>query len=223
MTAATPAIATVRRHWRAMATGLFAMAAGLFTSQPAQAQLRVDMSGVGATQYPIAIADFANNPATQSLAEVICADLTRSGQFQLVNAAGANLNAESSIMYDEWRNRGADYPAYGSVDQTGGQYSNQLPSGGFRAQDATGRHRVCRQRKNYAVFRTRSPTGFMKKLRAYAVFSTRLAYVLQTGNGYELQIADADGQNPQVMLRSRHSIISPTWSPDGKKLGLRQL
>ncbi|XOT95217.1 Tol-Pal system beta propeller repeat protein TolB, partial [Alcaligenes pakistanensis] len=50
------------------------------------------------------------------------------------------------------------------------------------------------------------------------VFSTRLAYVLQTGNNYELQIADADGQNPQVMLRSRHSIISPAWSPDGKKL-----
>src|SRR5690606_26845045 len=50
------------------------------------------------------------------------------------------------------------------------------------------------------------------------VFSTRIAYVLQTGNTYELQIADADGQNPQVMLRSKHSIISPAWSPDGSKL-----
>src|SRR5699024_4944399 len=50
------------------------------------------------------------------------------------------------------------------------------------------------------------------------VFSTRLAYVLQTGNGYELQVADADGQNPQVMLRSKQSIISPAWSPDGSKI-----
>ena len=50
------------------------------------------------------------------------------------------------------------------------------------------------------------------------VFSTRIAYVLQTGNKYELQIADADGQNPQVMLRSKHSIISPSWAPDGKRL-----
>src|SRR5690606_37422833 len=50
------------------------------------------------------------------------------------------------------------------------------------------------------------------------VFSTRIAYVLQTGNSYELQIADAGGQNPQVMLRSKQSIISPSWSPDGKRL-----
>jgi len=202
-----------------MATGLFAMAAGLFASQPAQAQLRVDMSGVGATQYPIAIADFANNPATQSLAEVIRADLTRSGQFQLINAAGANLNAESTIAYDEWRNRGADYLAYGSVAQTGGQYSvsyrlvdsvrqTQLDGVAF-----AGSEKELRRISHQIADRI-----YEKITGIRGVFSTRLAYVLQTGNSYELQIADADGQNPQVMLRSRHSIISPAWSPDGKKL-----
>ncbi|WP_445819180.1 Tol-Pal system beta propeller repeat protein TolB [Alcaligenes sp. SDU_A2] len=219
MTAATPAIATVRRHWRAVATGMFAMAAGMFASSPAQAQLRVDMSGVGATQYPIAIADFANNPATQSLAEVIRADLSRSGQFQLVNATGANLNAESTIAYDEWRNRGADYLAYGSVDQTGGQYSisyrlvdsvrqTQLDGVAF-----AGSEKELRRISHQIADRI-----YEKITGVRGVFSTRLAYVLQTGNGHELQIADADGQNPQVMLRSRHSIISPAWSPDGKKL-----
>ncbi|HRL20747.1 Tol-Pal system beta propeller repeat protein TolB [Alcaligenes sp. SDU_A2] len=198
---------------------MFAMAAGMFASSPAQAQLRVDMSGVGATQYPIAIADFANNPATQSLAEVIRADLSRSGQFQLVNATGANLNAESTIAYDEWRNRGADYLAYGSVDQTGGQYSisyrlvdsvrqTQLDGVAF-----AGSEKELRRISHQIADRI-----YEKITGVRGVFSTRLAYVLQTGNGHELQIADADGQNPQVMLRSRHSIISPAWSPDGKKL-----
>jgi TolB protein len=50
------------------------------------------------------------------------------------------------------------------------------------------------------------------------VFATRIAYVLKQGNTYELQIADADGQNPQVALRSREPVISPAWSPDGSRL-----
>ncbi|HRK87278.1 MAG TPA: Tol-Pal system protein TolB, partial [Alcaligenes faecalis] len=191
----------------------------MFASQPAQAQLRVDISGVGATQYPIAIADFADNPASQSVAEVIRADLTRSGQFQLINATGAALNAESTIAYDEWRNRGADYLAYGSVTQAGGQYSvsyrlvdsvrqTQLDGVAF-----AGSEKELRRISHQIADRI-----YEKITGVRGVFSTRLAYVLQTGNNYELQIADADGQNPQVMLRSRHSIISPAWSPDGKKL-----
>src|SRR5690606_40153371 len=35
---------------------------------------------------------------------------------------------------------------------------------------------------------------------------------------YTTLFRSADGQNPQVMLRSKHSIISPAWSPDGSKL-----
>jgi len=50
------------------------------------------------------------------------------------------------------------------------------------------------------------------------VFATRIAYVLKQGSTYELQIADADGQNPQVALRSREPVISPAWSPDGSRL-----
>src|SRR3546814_10278821 len=88
-----------------------------------RSQLRGDISGVGATQYPIAIADFSGDAQGQNVSEVIRADLTRSGQFRLVNATGANLNTESTIAHEEWRGRGADYLAYGSISQSGGQYS----------------------------------------------------------------------------------------------------
>ena len=51
------------------------------------------------------------------------------------------------------------------------------------------------------------------------VFSTRIAYVVKNGPArYELTIADADGQNAQVALRSREPIISPVWSPDGARI-----
>lgn len=219
MTAVTPAKTAAPSLWRAWAFGILALAATLLAASPAQAQLRVDISGVGATQYPIAIADFAGDAQGQAVAEVIRADLTRSGQFRLINATGAGLNLESSIAYDEWRNRGADYLAYGAITQSGGQYNvsyrlvdsvrkTQLDGVAF-----TGTEKELRRISHQIADRI-----YEKITGVRGVFSTRIAYVLQTGNSYELQIADADGQNPQVMLRSKQSIISPAWSPDGKQL-----
>ena len=55
---------------------------------------------------------------------------------------------------------------------------------------------------------------------APGAFSTRLAYVQVTPGRQEFRliVADADGQNPIVVLRSTQSIISPSWSPDGSRL-----
>jgi TolB protein len=50
------------------------------------------------------------------------------------------------------------------------------------------------------------------------VFSTRIAYVVKRGNRYELQIADADGAGAETALASFEPIISPAWSPDGRRL-----
>nr|WP_228129276.1 Tol-Pal system beta propeller repeat protein TolB [Pusillimonas sp. T7-7] len=206
-------------RWRAWALGIFLLVISLAAARPSHAQLRVDISGVGATQYPIAIADFSGDAQGQNVSEVIRADLTRSGQFRLVNATGANLNTESTIAHEEWRGRGADYLAYGSISQSGGQYSvsyrlvdtvrkTQLDGVAF-----SGTEKELRRISHQIADRI-----YEKITGVRGVFSTRIAYVLQTGNTYELQIADADGQNPQVMLRSKQSIISPAWSPDGKRL-----
>lgn len=219
MTAVTPARITAPSAWRTWACAMLVLAASVLVLRPAHAQLRVDISGVGATQYPIAIADFGGDDQGQAIGEVIRADLTRSGQFRLVNATGANLTVESSIAYDDWRNRGADYLAYGSITQSGGQYNvsyrlvdsvrkTQLDGVAF-----AGNEKELRRISHQIADRI-----YEKITGVRGVFSTRIAYVLQAGNNYELQIADADGQNPQVMLRSKQSIISPAWSPDGKRL-----
>jgi TolB protein len=50
------------------------------------------------------------------------------------------------------------------------------------------------------------------------VYSTRIAYVVKSGNRFELKVDDADGQNPRTALRSTEPIISPAWSPDGTRL-----
>ena len=53
-------------------------------------------------------------------------------------------------------------------------------------------------------------------------FWTRIAYITSTGVGsninYALMVADSDGVNPQTVVRSREPLLSPGWSPDGRKL-----
>jgi TolB protein len=53
-------------------------------------------------------------------------------------------------------------------------------------------------------------------------FSTRIAYVTATGVGngtrYELVVADADGFAPQSIVGSPEPLLSPAWSPDGRRL-----
>jgi len=50
------------------------------------------------------------------------------------------------------------------------------------------------------------------------VFATRITYITKSGNRYSLQVADADGANPQTVLSSNEPIISPSWAPDGTRL-----
>ncbi len=54
-------------------------------------------------------------------------------------------------------------------------------------------------------------------------FATRIAYVTEIkqrdgSRRYSLQVADADGYNPRPILSSRQPLMSPVWSPDGKRL-----
>ncbi|MGK9943784.1 Tol-Pal system protein TolB, partial [Salmonella enterica subsp. enterica] len=51
---------------------------------------------------------------------------------------------------------------------------------------------------------------------------TRIAYVTAVGTGratrYALMVADSDGYNPQTVVRSSEPLLSPAWSPDGRRL-----
>jgi len=213
----TAHLRSVFRTWRQV---MWLAVMTLCAASSAQAQLRVDITGTGAQQYPIAVADFSDDDRGRLIGEVIRANLTRTGQFRLVSAAQTDLNYDADIEHDEWRTRGADTVTYGTVTRTpDGRYDvrfrladtvfkSQLDSAVFAGSEAELR-RIAHQISDRIYEKITGIRG---------VFSTRIAYVLKRANGFELQIADADGQNPQVALRSREPIISPAWSPDGKSL-----
>ena len=62
---------------------------------------------------------------------------------------------------------------------------------------------------------------FEKLTGIRGAFRTRIAYVVQKNGGsqpYEVRVADYDGYNQFIVNRSSQPIMSPAWSPDGKRL-----
>lgn len=193
---------------------------GLTFSSLSHAQLRVEISGVGATQIPIAITAFPGEEgAPQPITTIIKTDLARSGIFKLIDN-NDTLSDTSSINYADWKKRGADALAVGSVQRlVDGRFdvryrlfdnikASQLSALSFASQSQLMRLTAHKIADDIYEKLTGSP----------GIFSTRLAYVTHTGKEYRLEVADADGEGVQVALRSNEPIISPTWSPDGSKL-----
>ena len=80
------------------------------------AQFRVEVTGVGLTQLPIAIAPFRGDAqAPQKIAAIVQADLERSGQFRSIDASGAALDESSRPDVAMWRQKSADSLATGSI------------------------------------------------------------------------------------------------------------
>ena len=62
---------------------------GAFAACPALAELRIEITGVGANQLPIAIRPFqGTSGAPADIAKIIGDDLLRSGAFRLVEVGG---------------------------------------------------------------------------------------------------------------------------------------
>ena len=86
-----------RRSFLTTAGGLAAVGA----AGPVLAQFRVEISGVGATQVPIAINRFRDEDrAPQAIAPIVRADLERSGVFRIVDAS-TNLDETGSPNFGE--------------------------------------------------------------------------------------------------------------------------
>ena len=187
----------------------------------AAAQFRVEVSGVGLTQLPIAIASFkGDDVAPQKIASIVIADLERSGQFRSIDTGGAVLDEAARPDMSVWRQKNADALLTGSI--------TRLADGRFdvrcrlwdsvRGRDLGGQsHAVVVADLRLAAHKI-SDFVYEKLTGEKSVFSTRIAYVTKATNSFNLWVADADGENAQSALSSAEPIISPSWSPNGTHL-----
>ena len=198
-------------------------AAGLmgFTALPAWAQFRVEVSGVGLTQLPIALPLFTGEAqAPQKISAILRADLERSGMFRAVDAEGLKADENSRLDAGMWRQRGADSVATGSITLLAdGRFDVRVRLWDVvRSQDLGGQsHVVSAPDLRLAAHRV-ADFIYEKLMREKGIFATRIAYVTKSGTRFNLWVADSDGENAQSALISPEPIISPSWSPTGAQL-----
>ena len=193
----------------------------------AAAQLSIEITGAGAQRIPIAIAPFAGEGAlgqgtATGISSVVRADLERSGLFRTLEVPVSNppLTEASAVNFPEWRTRLADALVLGSVAAR--------PDGRFEVRfklfdtvkgaDLSGvAYTLSREQARTTAHRI-ADFVYEKLTGEKGVFSTRIAFVVKRGNRFELQVADADGTGEETALASFEPIISPAWSPDGRRL-----
>lgn len=193
----------------------------LVSGLPAQAQFRVEVTGVGMTRIPVVLVPLRGQTAApQKISEIVQADLERSGQFKGLDASGSQLDELTTPDANAWRQRGTDALVAGSMTRLAdGRYDIRArlwdivtgqEKSAFKDTVTAGDLRLSAHRMSDWVFQQLTGTP--------GVFATRIAYVTKSAGRYNLWVADADGEGARAALTSPEPIISPTWSPSGDQL-----
>lgn len=214
-----------RVQWAASACLLLLWS--VFTT--AHAVIEIEITKGGNNAIPIAIVPFGwsgSGEAPEDIAAIVDADLQRSGNFSPLNREDLVANPVSGDVprYGNWRLSGADFLLIGGTRTNGDEgyivefqlydvIQQELMTGfSFKVTDQTLRsaaHQI-------------ADLVYEEILGVPGAFNTQIAFVSVAGQVgdrvYKLQLADADGENPQAMLTSPRPILSPSWAPDGVRI-----
>jgi TolB protein len=201
-------------------TPILCAAFTLALTSAAVAEVRVEVSGVGITQIPVAVAPFkGQESAPQKPAAIVAADLDRSGQFKSIDP-GLAMDENSRPDFNAIRQKNADALVTGSIQKTAdGRFDVKYRLwDAIKAQDLGGQSFLVVESDLRLVSHRIADQVYEKLTGDKGVFSTRIAYVTKQKERHVLWVADADGENAQAALTSPEPIISPRWAPNGTDL-----
>jgi TolB protein len=196
-----------------------------------KAELTIEITEGVEGALPIAVVPFGwkggGLEPVVDLAEVIDADLQRSGRFKTIPRADmlSRPSTDREVEFKDWRALGVENLVVGQVESTGaGTYQIQFQLlDVFRGQQLTG-YSIPTTASNLRSTAHRIADIIYENLLGIpGAFSTRVAYITSTrlADGKSqigLNVADADGHNPETIVTSSEPLMSPAWSPDGMKI-----
>ena len=198
-------------------------------SAAANAQLVIEITRGQEDAVPIAIVPFgweSTGAAPFDVAQVVAADLQRSGRFAPLDRKDMidRPTRGDQIRFQDWRYLKSDFIAVGRL----------LPEGNDRfaaefelynvltGQRLTGQRLAATSTSMRALAHRIADIIFEQLTGIRGAFSTRIAFISVEGTPpnqrYRLIVADADGENQQVVANSSEPLMSPAWSPDGQSL-----
>jgi TolB protein len=195
----------------------------------AHAEFVVEITKGQTEAIPIAVVPFASAEviaASFDVAQLVSDDLARSGRFKTMDRKDMieQPHTGANIAFDDWRRLNNDYMVVGSMQADAADHFNIT----YELYNVLTRQRLLGFQigSNRAGLRSSghqiADKIFEKILGIRGAFSTRIAYISVLGHlpskTFQLIVADADGENPHVVMQSHEPLMSPSWSPDGSSL-----
>ena len=199
----------------------------LLVVSPLQAQLTIEITKGIEGAIPIAVVPFASQgDPPEDIAAIVSADLQRSARFDILppDTYADRPSEFSKLNPATWRALQVDHVVVGSVQPSadGGYGVRFQLAEMLQGRQLLGLSFQVRGNELRRLAHHISDLIYEKLTGQSGAFDTRIAYITASrgieGNTYTLVVADADGYNPQVVLRSTEPLMSPSWSPDGAKL-----
>ena len=191
------------------------------------AELLLEITKGSDNPYRIAIVPFeGSDKSVSTMVDIIKADLIRSGEFfslseEMLLSIPKTID---DIKPSEWKLLNIDFIVIGKVineDDISLKASYEIydvnKKSKIRSSTVYGIPGKLRQLAHYISDGIYESVTGMK-----GISTTKILYVNEVRDGlqinYILYVADADGSNEAVLLKSNEPIISPAWSPDSKKI-----
>ena len=177
--------------------------------------------------YKVAMIPFEGNArVSKQLNSIIRNDLIRTGEFSILDEELLLplkiINDE--LMYSDWKLLGMDYLVTGAIVNADNSLDISYEifdihkKRKVRSSKVFGIPNQIRQLAHY------TSDGIYESITGIkGIAATRLLYVNEIKDSqlisrYKLMLADSDGANEKILLSSSEPIISPSWSPDGKRV-----
>lgn len=198
---------------------------------PVFAKLKVEVNRGFFSPIPIAITDFtgiseAEKKMGKGLRQVIANNLGRSGYFNPLAQSAYIQDCEAlkkAVRYEDWRIIKVDALVYGDIQISGNSVTvnfrlvdvyAQKQIEGLTLKGKVGEWRKLAHLVSNAVYkRLTGENGY---------FTSRIAYVAESGIATRrikrLAIMDQDGENHRFLTRGHTLVMTPRFSPDGKKV-----
>ncbi len=198
----------------------------------AQAALQIEITGGINEVQKIVVMPFDQSAAPNlrlDVASVVTADLMRSGKFAPLNrnAMPANATSGGKVNVDAFAAAGVQSVVTGKVTAQGnGTYAVEYLLTATLGENR-GNVLMHRRRSNARDNQMRMAAHYVSDmvyetlLGQPGAFRTRIAYIVYRHGDrypYQLMASDYDGYNETAILKSTEPVMTPNWSPDGRRL-----
>lgn len=208
---------------------VLAMLAASFASS-AGAQLNIMITKGVARPVPMAIVPFGwtgNGAPAYDISGVVSADLKSSGRFAPIPVADmvSRPTQPSQINFTDWRLVKVDYVVIGTLTEDSPDRFTAV----FQLFDVTRGEQIVGFRLSAGRADLRATAHriadmiFERLVGVPGVFGTQIAYVSEERRPdgtkrFRLIVSDADGENAKIVADSPQPLLSPSWSPDSRRL-----